>query len=268
MNMATATSQKSSQRANSRKSRVYTFHAFLRQTYPTAQHILDVAGGRGDLSFVLHNVNGVDSIIADPRTPCFNRIINSIHYLVRHPKEAEIRSIEGLSTHQPLAKLIPSLMERQTCMNVNVDTTATAYSQANSSIQLAIPKNLRIDVDHHLVNAIRDVITITNDDNNNNGKERIVLLRNNDLTLWDEYWKKEGARIASSSNDNTSHYGGTAPKGDKHKEVGYESNAIHDSRDALKEFKMLDLIVGFHPDQVRIIHFLRKCNNIILISNY
>lgn len=139
-----------------------------------------------------------------------------------------------MNTHQPLAKLVSSWMERQTCMDVD-----TASYRANI-IQLTIPKNMRIHVDNHLVNAIQDVVTI------DNGKE---LVLHDDLTSWDAYWESEAIRIAS----NTSYYGGTAPKGNHN--VGYESNAVNDSRDAIEELKMLDLIVGFHPDQVSVILF-------------
>ena len=119
---------------------------------------------------------------------------------------------------------------------MDVDTA----SHSANIIQLTIPKNMRIHVDNHLVNAIQDVVTI------DNGNE---LVLHDDLTSWDAYWENEAIRIAS----NTSYYGGTAPKG-KHN-VGYESNTINDSRGAIEELKMLDLIVGFHPDQVRVILF-------------
>lgn len=221
-------SNKNSERASSRKNRVYAFHSFLSQTYPDVNSILDVAGGRGDLSFLLCNIDGVDSIIADPREPNFTRIIKSVDFLIQHPIETKKRSIEGLPTYQPLAALIPQLLERHTCMEIG----------AYRSIELTIPRNVRLHVDDSLVNAIRSATAI------HNGS---LQLNNDWSSSWGKYWAREFERIAS----NKSYYGGTMPR----KQGAYTSiktEQIEDSTTVLEACKTLDLIVGFHPDQVSV----------------
>lgn len=216
-----------SQRASSRKNRVYALHSFILQTYPHVKIALDVAGGRGDLSFLLHNFHNVDSIIADPRMPNFARLLKSIEFLLQNPKEAKRRAIEGLSTYQPLARCVSSLMEGQMCIPVG--------AESSNEIAMSIPRNMRIHVDDNLVKAIKDVVTIRNG-------ERVLT---SDLTPWIDFWYKDEAKIAS----NKSYYGGSAPK--QNISCKYQSNQVHDPRDALEAFLSLDLIVGFHPDQVR-----------------
>lgn len=222
---ATIPSNESSQRAFSRKNRVYSFHSFLVQTYPNAKTVLDAAGGRGDLSFLLLNIDGIDSIIADPRVPNYTRLIKSIHFLVQNPDEANIRSVEGLATYQPLAKLMPLLTKRLLCTDVNT---------AHLNIDLSIPKNMRIHVDDVLIRAVRDAIAVHTGE----------LILKDDLSSWDRYWADKEYRIAS----NNSYYGGTVPK--RNYTNGYISKQIDDSRIALETLRTLDLIVGFHPDQV------------------
>lgn len=70
-----------STRASSRKNRVDVFRDFLWKTYGTLTGtgcntcllrkgavILDVAGGKGDLSWLLMNADDVTSVVVDPRT--------------------------------------------------------------------------------------------------------------------------------------------------------------------------------------------------------
>ncbi|KAL7511015.1 hypothetical protein ACHAXN_007923, partial [Cyclotella atomus] len=216
-------SNDNSQRASSRKNRVYTFYSFISQTYPNATNILDAAGGRGDLSFLLNNIDNANSIIADPRVPNYTRIIKSVHFLAQNPEEVKIRSINGLPTYQPLAALMPLFMKGQMC--TNVDTVG--------SIAFSIPKNIRMHVDHDFVDAVRNAITMCNGDR----------LLNHDLVSWDGYWLEEQKKIAS----NNTYYGGTEPK--QSIDNNDMTSQIQESRVALEAFMSLDLIVGFHPDQ-------------------
>jgi hypothetical protein len=84
--------------------------------------VLDVAGGKGDLSWLLKNVDGLESIVVDPWKPDPNiksvsrneRIVRSIEYLRKNPEETKTRSVPGLLTFQPLAGLLPRLLEERT----------------------------------------------------------------------------------------------------------------------------------------------------------
>lgn len=59
---------------------------------------MDVSGGKGDLSWLLVNVEQLDSIVTDPRLTKHNSQLRSIKYLRENPKEALIRSIPNRPT--------------------------------------------------------------------------------------------------------------------------------------------------------------------------
>ncbi|GAX10811.1 hypothetical protein FisN_1Hu352 [Fistulifera solaris] len=101
-------------RACSRKNRVYVFREFLLETYGSdylsqGDVVLDIAGGKGDLSWLLSNADGYRSIVVDPRPTQHQHVLRSIDYLRKHPDEAALRAIRNQPTHQPLATLLPEL---------------------------------------------------------------------------------------------------------------------------------------------------------------
>lgn len=140
---------KGSIRASSRKNRVYVFRDFLVKTYLNNRTVygaannnvvtnsgilnkengndeanngywktagfavLDVAGGKGDLSWLLTNVDGIHSTVIDPRSNSIksSHLLKSVVWLQTHTKEAKQRAIPHLPTHQPLAALIPQITQ-------------------------------------------------------------------------------------------------------------------------------------------------------------
>jgi hypothetical protein len=152
-----------STRASSRKNRVYVFREFLLRTYgaylSTGSIVLDVAGGKGDLSWLLTNVDDLDSVVADPRITKHVHLENAITFLRKNPKEALLRSISNLPTHQPLAALLPKL-EGKECFQS--------------------PRQLRILVDTFLVDAVKCYLENTNDN------------------AWLEYWKDASERALAA----------------------------------------------------------------------
>jgi hypothetical protein len=135
-------------RACSRKNRVYVFYEFLRQTYGDYLQngvILDVAGGKGTLSWLLCNAIGCESVVLDPCTPGTQRsLLKSIGFLQAHPEEALLRAMPGRDSHQPLAALLPLLLQRQ-----------------GSWI---VPRHVRIPVNDALVEAVRCRQTLSSTD--------------------------------------------------------------------------------------------------------
>jgi hypothetical protein len=149
-----------STRAFSRKKRVYVFREFLLRTYGGAylskgSIVLDVAGGKGDLSWLLTNVDDLDSVVADPRITKHAHFEKAITFLRKNPKEALLRSIPRRSTHQPLAALL-SKLEGKDCFQP--------------------PRHVRILVDTFLVDAVRHYLEHKNDND------------------WIEYWKDASER--------------------------------------------------------------------------
>ncbi|KAL7554861.1 hypothetical protein ACHAWF_018410 [Thalassiosira exigua] len=220
-----------STRAQSRRNRVYVLRDFLHRTYhlPPDSTVLDVAGGRGDLSWILRNVDDVDSVVADPRVPNHRRLVNSVKFLLDHPREAEVRSAEGLPTHQPLAKLLPRLMESRGADAA--EAGASIGGGGGREVRLRSPRYVRLHVDDALVEALRRVLSGPSSQEDRSG-------------VWEQHWRKSQRRM----DDIKKHYGGTAPKTKWAKTDGEDSQII-DSRSALEVFQSLDLIVGFHPDQ-------------------
>ena len=162
------TTSSSSVRGASRKNRVYIFREWLIRNYGSYLHqqqqqqqqqqrnesshdddddddngilILDVAGGKGDLSWLLNNVDGFESMILDPwkqqqdgSTPTRNeRMVKSIEFLGNNPDERAIRSVRGLSTYQPLAELIPKLFKQRSKRLSNTDNNNNNNNNNNKS---------------------------------------------------------------------------------------------------------------------------------------
>ena len=218
-------------RALSRRNRVYVYRDFLLSKFPhmtsssdTACNILDVAGGRGDLSWILHNIDGINSIIADPRIPNHKSLIKSTEFLLAHPEEAAVRAVEGVVTHQPLAKLLPRLKNNNNC---------------NGQTHLSTPFHLRMHVDDNLVETLKRVFS--SDEH----------LDDERMGIWVEYWHQETCRIEF----NKVVYGGTPSTDQSHpqkKEIGdaqKRKQQITNSRNAYDTIRSLDYIAGFHPDQ-------------------
>ena len=136
-----------STRAASRKNRVYVFRQFLLDTYKEYllrddDHagsvgrtvVLDCAGGKGDLSWLLRNIDSIDSVVVDPRLIKNRHIVKSVKYLRDNPLEAQKRAIPNQLTYQPLATLMPKLQDKEPFQS---------------------PRHLRLLVNKELVTAVR-----------------------------------------------------------------------------------------------------------------
>jgi len=157
-------------RAHSRKNRVYTLREFIIQTYNinTTTKILDIAGGKGDLSWLLTNVDKINqSTIVDPRECTnHNHILRSIDYLSRNPDQVKERSVRDSDSYQPIApllhKLIPSII---LCQDINVDI----HAQYN----FKTPKHLRLFINQEFISSIKHAI------------------EHDDESLWNNYWETQ-----------------------------------------------------------------------------
>lgn len=205
----------SSKRASSRKVRVYAFRSFLLKTYPEqltlGSSLLDVAGGKGDLSWILLNVDGLNPIVCDPRVTKHTHLLRGVSFLLENPEEAAFRAEPGRDTHQPLAALIPKL--REFCDNEG---------------EFKEPSHLRIHVDSNLVEAITDALSQLG-----NGSDVFT----SSPSSWENYWENATANAEAAT-----------PLG--HREFDDDTTGrISDSLSALRAILGTTLIVGFHPDQ-------------------
>jgi hypothetical protein len=207
------------------------------QSKKTTPTVLDVAGGAGTLSWILTNVDKLNSIIVDPKLPNHHRLVKSVEFLLDHPEECAVRAIEDVPTHQPLAKLIPSLVR-----NCGSSIDGNSSDERNKiKFQPTSPSYMRIRVNLTLVNILRKVIindptsSMTTEDGGDNDTDNLLL--------WDEYWKKSS--IVMESNNNWNMINTTVSVSDT--DTDTDNCQILDSRHALEVFQSLDLLVGFHP---------------------
>ena len=157
---------------------------------------------------------------------CLSPLPNDL-YLYYIVDEAKIRAVEGLPTSQPLAKLLPRLLETQRRVNNELNVTTSKHQ----SVNIPIPKYMRMHIDNALVETLKQVLTTCSLEDECNKK------------VWDTYWKEEQSRIES----NKVYHGGTTPKTTYINNDDTKSTQISDSQSALNVFQSLDFIAGFHP---------------------
>lgn len=143
----------------SKTNRIYILREWILEQYGNdylrpGDVVLDVAGGKGSLSWLLTHVDGLTSVVVDPRVTK-NNIVRSVDFLRAHPEEARIRAVPDQPTYQPIAALLPKLESKETFES---------------------PKHFRILVDDDLVHALRSAKEAGCDDSEEG------------LAVWTKYW--------------------------------------------------------------------------------
>lgn len=237
-------------RAASRKSRVYVFRQFIIETYrdymteklasrharqissgqngihessadrsgnnASCFHVLDVAGGNGDLSWLLTNVHEpmststtatvpvknnykhtipIQSTVVDPRgrTPKCHHIVKSVRYLQQHPEERARRAVFGRPSHQPLALLIeqgkigcpqPDDFNSNTsngnygCANTNVNNVCV-IDGAGDNDDFQTPHHITLALNAEFVTIIQNFHIVKLKRKHNNRRKHIDYQQNN-----------------------------------------------------------------------------------------
>ena len=84
-----------------RRDRVNCMRKFLEMHFPRSflqsGIILDVAGGKGDLAFLLQNVEGFNCAVVDPRRTDHSKLTKIALWYLDHPKERKKQASEGQS---------------------------------------------------------------------------------------------------------------------------------------------------------------------------
>ena len=89
-----------------RRYRVFVLRKFLLKTYGDYLRdgpVFDVAGGKGDLAWLLLNIDGIDSVVVDPRITDHTKLVRAAEWLLAHPAEAKERADPAIPGHQALA---------------------------------------------------------------------------------------------------------------------------------------------------------------------
>mmetsp|Transcript_32779 Transcript_32779/g.47445 ORF Transcript_32779/g.47445 Transcript_32779/m.47445 type:complete len:332 (-) Transcript_32779:165-1160(-) len=236
---SSAGSEKSrSTRAYSRKNYVYKFRDFLLKTYPDILQscsddnqvhvssndngvLLDVAGGKGTLSWLLNNCDNVNSVVADPRICKFDRLGKSVLYLKQNPDVASDRTREGKPTYQPLATLVVDGFFD----HINDDSSNDGCS---ISSDFKKPQHLRLLVDNQLVHAMQRQGTDKANTKNSTTSP----------SSWCEYFDDASRRAREAM-----------PLGYRELEDDNQGGALDEAGEVLRTLQSVKLVVGFHPDQ-------------------
>lgn len=197
-----------------RRYRVFTLRDFILKMYNIeylkSGTILDIAGGKGDLSWLLTNADGLDSIVIDPRVTDHIKLTRTCEWLIEHPIQAE--EFTSGEQFQPLTLL---------------------------SIQKPfIPaRHVRMFMDQECVDAVLSQ-SINND---------VMTSSSNSITdKWELFFKRASERAESTEGD-LAHHQPKKQKGDHDDES--DSPRITSSLKAIEIFQKVKLFVGFHPDE-------------------
>jgi hypothetical protein len=219
------------------------YREFLQKTYLKNSHkkkndettimsycILDVAGGKGDLSWLLINADGAKSVVVDPRalSSC-SHLIRSVRWLEDHPKEAQERAIPDRPTHQPLAALVPQILERKQRQGQDAKSSGSIDEYDE-------PQHLQLKLDNAVVDALRE---------SRKEEEYAVVVGDQECPrTWQFFWEQQGQF------ENTTGSGGASTCFLPESERARTTNPpIRSALEAWKIFQSIRLIAGFHPDQ-------------------
>jgi hypothetical protein len=216
--------------------------------------ILDVAGGKGDLSWLLTNVDNIPSVVMDPRPTLHTHLIKSINYLHQHPNEIGIRSIPGLYTYQPLAALMPKIRSKLENKDGKV------YDDDDKNSMFVRPNHLQVYLDDDLVQAVRKVVVdgrrcINNDPcSGDRTEEEEGQQKQNE---WHTFWltaRKNAAVVDECSIKRTTEISDNNDNQLQQKQATATTASTIIATpsiawEALKTILRVKLIVGFHPDQ-------------------
>jgi len=286
------TNASSSTRAKSRKNRVFVFYNYLVHTYKEILHlgencaadesnrnddqdddqddrhddcynidtnmILDVAGGKGDLSWIMSNLHSsIKSIVIDPRPTKHNSLVKSVAFLEKHPNVVKERSVVGLPTYQPLASLLPSMIanRNERIRRKRMIKTNNAKDQEegednddddDDDNQWRKPRNMQIYMDDKLVKSLhsqkiyeeglkqKQLILVQEQQKQQNGVQEIELFleKNPISSTWQKYWEESNIYYDKSNENNKN-----------------SNSVVSCAKEAYQLITKTKLIVGFHPDQ-------------------
>lgn len=199
----------------SRRDRVFAVREFLRRTFKLEKGaiILDVAGGRGDLSWLLRNVDKFCSIVVDPRTTDHSQLNKTVAWLRENPGLAAERAVPSRKQgYQPLGGIIHQLP----CPTLSVQHLPIFFDQA----------------------LLRAVAGAAGGDG-----DQIIEEGETEQCIWSVYWSAAMKRVQELElgQHQKLHAGET--------KVANDEQQILDPEEALASIKQAQLIVGFHPDQ-------------------
>eukprot|EP00977_Amphora_coffeiformis_P005700 scaffold1206_cov160-Amphora_coffeaeformis.AAC.6 len=207
-----------------RRDRIHILRDFLLDKFDVEVlrrgFVLDVAGGKGDLSFLLCNADGLPSVVVDPRCPDHDKIMRTC--LWYHENKNTDKQQQQRKEGQALARL-------------------------DLSPPFQIPRHLRMFFDANLLSVLKQQQPKKDDvkeetDNSSNSIE------------WDVYWEQTRQRVQKLESAFPPHR-----QKKKHKiimttqpqdeEEQPRNHIIESARQAWQILTDVTLVVGWHPDE-------------------
>ena len=200
-----------------RRDRIHVLREFMLETFDCLQKsnkgidivVLDVAGGRGDLSFVLVNADHFNAVVVDPRLPDHDKIATTCAWYAQHQDEAAEQAASG----QALARL----------------KLQPPYKA---------PQHLSLFFEEELLQVLSQESrqqeafeTYWNDT-----RRRIQKLE----TKFPSHWKSRSSSNNNSSSNNKKN-AATSPR--------IPPGIVNDPKEAWSILNNVSLVVGFHSDQ-------------------
>jgi hypothetical protein len=216
-------------RKSPRRARVFDFRQFICQFLNDELHagpVLDVAGGRGDLAWLLTNVDNVEAIVVDPRVVDHTKLARTARWQHAHA-ERDLSSLEKeFGPQGPL---------RELCIT-------PPYRNA---------RHARVFLDEALIEALHGCHQRS--DGHCAGVERPnpdPALPEDDASwavpeTWRLFWKAANAR--SEAMPSSGHH--QPPRSECDAEASPCAERILDPAEAWRVFRKPGLIVAFHADE-------------------
>jgi hypothetical protein len=230
-----------------RRYRVFTLREFILKMYDMSYlksgTILDVAGGKGDLSWLFTNADGLESVVVDPRITDHKKLTGTCEWLEGHPVEKLTWSDPSSKQFQPLtllriqqpflpAKHIRMFMDQE-CVDM-LPPSSIGHTFKDVDVSTTVVNTPCVEWDDFFRRAT-------------------VRAEEVEGTLAHHQPKKKRPRLETSAetskdidNDKDSHIEGNGATIDNNEAV---DGRITCSKEALRVFHSAKLLVGFHPDE-------------------
>eukprot|EP00756_Hemistasia_phaeocysticola_P052566 Hpha_TRINITY_DN27820_c0_g1::TRINITY_DN27820_c0_g1_i1::g.194065::m.194065 len=205
--------------AEPRRQRVFTFREFVLRNFSAelkeGAPVLDVAGGRGDLSWVLTNADGVDAVVVDPRVTDFTKLQKTAQWHHDHRHEDLASLVAARGPQGPLAEL----------------RLAPPFRAA---------RHLRTFLDQALLDALHAAAGVSLE-----GKEA-VKGADTGAEAWAAFWSGATERSAALEERALGHH---QPPASAAASAATAAGRITSAEEALRVLLAPGLLLGFHPDE-------------------
>jgi len=207
-----------------RRDRIHVLREFILDKFDVnglrRGFVLDVAGGKGDLSFLLCNADHLQSVVVDPRYTDHEKIIRTClwHHESRNTDKHRRQAEEG----QALARLALSPPFR-------------------------MPQHLRMFFDEKLLFVLEQQQYQLNAKNNNNNNDDNN--EEDERSCWDAFWEHTRQRVQKLEATFPTHRQKKKHKTTITQQQPHSSHIVESANMVWEILNNVTLVIGFHPDE-------------------